>query len=116
MDVISTSNPENSLCTPHTCKVPVKFKMMLAQGKRKSALESKCIHLKNAMFQLNTKEYPITVQKYLKIINVAIGQCLPHIAIYLAWCQVYIRTSFTFRMTKDITTEPEDVTCVISEK
>lgn len=60
MNVISTSNPEKSLHTPHTCKVPVKFKIMLTQGKRKSALESKCIHLKNTMFQLNMKEYPIT--------------------------------------------------------
>lgn len=116
MNVISTSNPEKSLHTPHTCKVPVKFKIMLTQGKRKSALESKCIHLKNTMFQLNMKEYPITVKKYLRIINVAIEQCLLHIAIYLAWCQVYIRTSFNFRMTEDTATEPEDITCVISEK
>lgn len=70
----------------------------------------------NAVFQLNMKESPITVEKYLRTINAGTELCLPRVAIYLAWCQVYIRESPNFTMTLDAATELEDVTSVISEK
>lgn len=44
------------------------------------------------------------------------GAFLTLLFIYLAQCQDYIRASFSFTMTPDSATQPEDVTCVISEK
>lgn len=74
----------------------------------------------NAIFQLNRKEYHIAVKKknqeHLRTINAAIGWCIPHIVLCLAWCSVYVRASFNFTLTLDAATEPEDITSVISEK
>lgn len=70
----------------------------------------------NAVFQLNVKKNPTAVEKYLRTINAATRLCLPHIAIYLACCQVCIRVSFIFTMALDSATELKDATSVISEK
>lgn len=70
----------------------------------------------NGIFQLNMKESPMAVEKCLRTINAATGLSGPHIAIYLACSQVYIRASFNFTMTLFSATELEDVTSIISKK
>lgn len=70
----------------------------------------------NAIFQLNMKDKPMAVEKYLRTINAVTGLSLLYITVYLACSQVYIRASFNFTITLDSVTELEDVTSIISKK
>ena len=118
LDVINTSNSgENWLSIPCTCRVPVKFKMMLAQAKLPENWPWNLNeHIWKGNISIKYERESCWCGKYLRTVNAAMGWCPLHIAIYLAWCPVYIRASFNFTMTLDSATGLEDVPSVISEK